>query len=84
MILLNLHLDSGAPMRARVQIVDNVVNRKLVRDGYANPALDKLLAAIGGWADVGTRLRWPYRWIEPDVAARLRPVAQAMLPELFR
>ena len=25
----------------------------IARDGYANPALDKLLAAIGGWADDG-------------------------------
>lgn len=29
--------------------------------GYSNPARDKLLAAIGGWSNVGTRLRWPYR-----------------------
>ena len=55
----------------------------ITRNGYANPALDKLLAAIGGWADVGTRLRWPYRWIDPAVADRIRPIAQSMLPELF-
>jgi dihydrodipicolinate synthase/N-acetylneuraminate lyase len=54
-----------------------------VRDGLSNPALDKLLAAIGSWADVGTRLRWPYRWVEPEEAARLRPIAREMLPELF-
>ena len=34
-------------------------------------------------ADVGTRLRWPYRWIEAEVAERLRPIARAMVPELF-
>jgi 4-hydroxy-tetrahydrodipicolinate synthase len=51
--------------------------------GYANQAADKLLAAIGGWADVGTRLRWPYRWISEEEATRLRPVAEAMVPELF-
>jgi dihydrodipicolinate synthase/N-acetylneuraminate lyase len=55
----------------------------IVRDGYANGALDKLLGAIGGWADVGTRLRWPYRWIDAAEAAWLRPVAMSMLPELF-
>ena len=31
--------------------------------GYSNAALDKLLAAIGNWGPVGTRLRFPYRWI---------------------
>jgi dihydrodipicolinate synthase/N-acetylneuraminate lyase len=39
------------------QFMDTAIVPYIVRDGYANPALDKLLAAIGGWADVGTRLR---------------------------
>ncbi|MHB2170147.1 dihydrodipicolinate synthase family protein [Alsobacter sp. R-9] len=51
--------------------------------GFGNPALDKLLAAIGGWGPVGTRLRRPYRWIPESEAVRLRPVARDMLPELF-
>jgi dihydrodipicolinate synthase/N-acetylneuraminate lyase len=52
-------------------------------DGYSNPALDKLLAHIGGWAPIGTRIRWPYRWIPESVAEQLRPVARVELPELF-
>ncbi|MBL8697984.1 MAG: dihydrodipicolinate synthase family protein [Alphaproteobacteria bacterium] len=51
--------------------------------GYSNGALDKLLAAIGDWAPVGTRLRRPYRWIPADEAVRLRPIARAMLPEIL-
>ena len=51
--------------------------------GYTNAALDKLLASIGGWADVGTRLRAPYRSIDPAVAIALRPVANAMIPEIM-
>jgi len=51
--------------------------------GYSNTALDKLLAAIGAWAEVGTRLRWPYRSITPETARRLRPIAQQMVPELL-
>ena len=50
---------------------------------YSNAALDKLLAAIGGWADVGTRLRRPYRWIDPQVVPALRHEAQAALPEIL-
>lgn len=50
---------------------------------YSNAALDKLLAAIGGWAGVGTRLRRPYRWIDPDVIPELRRKAEAMLPEIM-
>ncbi|MCB0044743.1 MAG: dihydrodipicolinate synthase family protein [Caldilineaceae bacterium] len=55
----------------------------IVQQGYANQAADKLLAAIGGWADVGTRLRRPYRWIPAEAADSLAPIARAMLPELF-
>lgn len=51
--------------------------------GYSNAALDKLLAAIGGWADVGTRLRGPYRSIDPDAATALRAIAHQMIPEIM-
>jgi len=50
---------------------------------YSNQALDKLLAAIGGWAPVGTRLKWPYRWVPEEDVVPLRPVAPRVLPELF-
>ncbi|MCH5686909.1 dihydrodipicolinate synthase family protein [Niabella sp. W65] len=51
--------------------------------GFSNPALDKLLAAAGAWAPVGTRLRWPYSWIaEADVQA-VRKGAQQHLPGWF-
>jgi 4-hydroxy-tetrahydrodipicolinate synthase len=51
--------------------------------GYSNPALDKLLAAIGGWGSAGTRLRWPYRGIPQAEAERLAPIARSYIPELF-
>ncbi|MGO4722364.1 MULTISPECIES: dihydrodipicolinate synthase family protein [unclassified Inquilinus] len=53
------------------------------QQGYSNAALDKLLAAIGAWGPVGTRLRRPYRWIPESEAARLRPIARSLMPELF-
>lgn len=56
----------------------------ITEQGYSNSACDKLLAAIGGWADVGTRLRWPYRFIPQEDADRLRPIAEQTLPELFQ
>jgi dihydrodipicolinate synthase/N-acetylneuraminate lyase len=51
--------------------------------GYGNAALDKALAAIGGWAPIGIRLRWPYRSVPAPVVAALRPVARDELPEFF-
>jgi dihydrodipicolinate synthase/N-acetylneuraminate lyase len=55
----------------------------LQRRGYANPALDKALAHIGGWAEIGTRVRWPYQAVPEADAAALRPAARAAVPELF-
>ncbi len=51
--------------------------------GYSNMALDKLLAAIGNWAEIGTRLRWPYRGVDASAAAALAPVARRELAFLF-
>ncbi|MFD2346443.1 dihydrodipicolinate synthase family protein [Sinorhizobium terangae] len=51
--------------------------------GYSNAALDKLLAAIGGWTDIGTRLRRPYRWLDPGIVSGLREKAKAALPEIM-
>lgn len=51
--------------------------------GFSNPALDKLLAYVGGWADVGLRIRWPYKSVSQSDADRLRPIARAMVPEMF-
>jgi dihydrodipicolinate synthase/N-acetylneuraminate lyase len=62
---------------------DRHIHPLIAERGYCNAAVDKLLAAIGAWAPVGTRLRWPYRWIDSEVAARLRPAVREELPELF-
>jgi dihydrodipicolinate synthase/N-acetylneuraminate lyase len=51
--------------------------------GFSNPALDKLLAAVGNWTPLGTRLRWPHKWIAPEEVERLRPLARQALPDLF-
>ena len=51
--------------------------------GYSNPALDKFLAAVGGWADIGTRLRWPYKWIPEEEVDQARVVCKQLLPEFF-
>lgn len=51
--------------------------------GFSNQAVDKLLAALGNWAPVGTRLRWPYKGIDEKEVAPLRAIARNMMPEFF-
>ncbi|MGZ0146374.1 dihydrodipicolinate synthase family protein [Kribbella sp. WER1] len=55
----------------------------LQQAGLSNPALDKFLAAVGGWADVGTRVRWPMQAATAEQVAAARPAARDLLPELF-
>ncbi|MDR6550315.1 dihydrodipicolinate synthase family protein [Paenibacillus qinlingensis] len=66
-----------------VQFMTQHITPYITEQGYCNAACDKLLAAIGGWSSVGTRLRWPYRWIPAAEAERLRPLAQELIPEMF-
>src|ERR1035437_1285203 len=47
----------------------------------SNQAVDKLLAAIGGWSKAGLRLRWPYRAVEESDAERLQDIARERLPD---
>lgn len=49
--------------------------------GYTNPALDKFLAAVGGWSAIGTRLRWPFKSIPQDEVEAVRLRAKKWLPE---
>lgn len=53
------------------------------KQGYSNQAADKLLAAIGGWSNVGTRLRWPYKGIDESEVTKLRAIAHEMMSEFF-
>ena len=51
------------------------------KGGFSNQALDKLLAAIGGWSAVGLRLRWPYRAVDASEVPRLREIVKKELPD---
>ncbi|WP_207947684.1 dihydrodipicolinate synthase family protein [Occultella glacieicola] len=55
----------------------------LAARGLGDPALDKFLAAVGGWADVGTQVRWPWAGAEEAAVARARVDARALLPEVL-
>jgi dihydrodipicolinate synthase/N-acetylneuraminate lyase len=77
-------LEGALELEARLQsFMSEHIEPFITQQGYANPALDRLLALVGGWADVGERMRWPYRWIRREEAERLRPVAMDILPEFF-
>lgn len=80
-----MHTDTDAAIALEGRIVAFIRDRIVPlrdRDGFGNAALDKLLACLGGWADVGPRLRWPYRGVGESVIAGLRPHAASLLTSI--
>lgn len=51
--------------------------------GLSNPALDKFLATVGGWAGIGVTLRWPASSAPESAVGPARADAHRLLPELF-
>ena len=78
--MIKSDLASGIALERRIQ---QFLQRHIIPADYCNAAKDKFMAAIGNWTDVGTRLRWPYRFVPETEAKRLQPIARQALPELF-
>lgn len=77
-------MEAALELEARIQrFMNEQIVPYITQQGYSNQAVDKFLAAVGGWADVGTRLRWPYRWIPEDAVDGARKVCRNILPEFF-
>lgn len=54
------------------------------KEGYSDTAVDKFLAAIGDWAEIGTRLRWPYQGVPVTLAQEKRKLLEGILPGFFQ
>jgi 4-hydroxy-tetrahydrodipicolinate synthase len=81
--LMQTDIDKALEIQQRIlQFFDQCIV-PFKQAGYSNPALDKFLAAIGGWGNIGTRLRWPYRSIAVEEVEKARVVSRELLPELF-
>lgn len=75
-------MDKALEMEQRIQFfMSSYIVPYVDARGFSNQAADKLLAAVGGWADIGTRLRWPYKGIDPREAGKLRQACRELLPE---
>lgn len=72
----------AAEQRLR-RFMDGYIAPFITEQRYCNAACDRFMALLGGWADVGEHMRWPYRSIPVAETKRLRPVAQALIPEFM-
>jgi len=74
----------------RGMLIENMVRKffdeeiiPLASRGYSDPALDKLLAAVGGKIPANTRLRWPYKSADDKQVVAVRAAARKILPDFF-
>ena len=65
------------------QFMDGYIRPFITEQGYCNAACDRFMALLGGWADVGERMRWPYRSIPAAETERIRPAAEMLIPEFM-
>jgi dihydrodipicolinate synthase/N-acetylneuraminate lyase len=63
------------------QFMDGYIKPFISQQGYCNAACDRFMAVLGGWADVGQHMRWPYRSIPSAESERIGPAAHALIPE---
>lgn len=81
---MQTNLPAALELEARIQaFMQTEIAPLLGSDGYSNTAADKLLAAIGGWAAIGTRLRWPYQNFSESQVTSIKKKAIEIIPEFF-
>lgn len=82
--MMNSDMKSALEMEARIQFFfNNHIIPYITEKKFSDPAIDKFLAAVGGWANIGTRLRWPYKGINENEVLKMRKIAKNILPEFF-
>lgn len=66
------------------QFMNECIVPYIVNEGYSNQAVDKFMAAVGGWTSINTQLRWPYRGIPAEHILPIREKCKNILPEVFQ
>ena len=83
-MMMQEDMPAALELESRIQLFMNTCIVPFIRDeGYSNQAVDKFMAALGGWTDMQPRLRWPYRWIGEDRIVQIKQLAVNILPEFF-
>ena len=78
--LMQTNMEAALELESRIQRFMEIHIVPL-KQTISNPAIDKFMAAVGGWGPVGTRMRWPYRSADPSLANEIREDVWKILPE---
>lgn len=83
--LMQTEMEKALELQNRIQeFMKQCIFPLIVDEHFSDPAIDKFLAFITGWANVGTRMRWPYHWVDESKAENIRLIGQQLIPEFFQ
>lgn len=82
--LMAVDMERALELEKRIGLfMEQLIRPYITRYQYSNQAVDKLMAAVGGWAPITTRLRWPYRGVHEREVGAVRIEAERIIPEFF-
>jgi len=82
--LIQSDLDAAIELESRInRFMQTHLLTLAAQRGLSNGALDKLMAAAGGWSPLTEKLLWPYHSASKLDVSRVAAAAQNELPELF-
>jgi len=76
--------EAGLELEQRIQtFMDKYITSFITKEKYPNHACDRFMALVGGWADIGPALRWPYRSIPESHIESVRKGVNNIIPEFY-
>lgn len=82
--LIQSDFDAAVELESRInRFMQTHLVTLATRYGLGNGALDKLMAAAGGWSPITEKLLWPYHSASELDVSRVATAARNELPELF-
>lgn len=82
--LMCTDMEAALELESRIQeFMRECIDPFIVRMHYPNHACDRFMALVGGWADVGAQLRWPYQSIPEEYVSQVRKRAHEIIPEFI-
>ena len=82
--LTQTDMESALELEGRIKIfMQELIEPLITINHFPNHACDRFMAILGGWADIGVNLRWPYKSIPEQYVRKIKLKAQELIPEFF-
>lgn len=82
--LTQTNMNQALELEKRIKyFMETLIEPFIIQQHFPNHACDRFMALVGGWTDIGTSLRWPYKSIPEYLAESVRKKATHIIPEFF-